>query len=385
METFLKQYAVRIRTCGPVYIGAGKQISKKEYLFDQRSGHISVVDIDRMYADLSRRKLTAAFEAYLLNPAENSLYNFVRANGINMRDTDSWVKYTLPTGDPDQNVHSVKNIDCFIKDAYGRPYIPGSSIKGMLRTMIEAVWFREHPEEQQAMQNDIRTAYRIQERRQKYLAREERSMAEASFHEDLYPDENGRPVLRDLKNDVMRGLIVSDSEPIEYNDMTLCQKIDMRPDGTYKALNAMRECIRPGVEIRFTLTIDPSVFPYSFSDLMEINRKFYRFYQEVCINRFKNPVSTHGNSTTFFLGGGAGYATKTDTYSVLDDSLAVEIVSAIINSTLPEKVRQRHGHEKDVSYGVSPHTLKCTKYQGNYYQMGACCLMKYHEVTQAAE
>ena len=36
------------------------------------------------------------------------------------------------------------------------------------------------------------------------------------------------------------------------------------------------------------------------------------------------------------------------------------------------KVPREHKHEKDLLYGVSPHILKCTRYQGKEYMMGQC-------------
>ena len=81
--------------------------------------------------------------------------------------------------------------------------------------------------------------------------------------------------------------------------------------------------------------------------------------------------------TTFFLGGGTGYVSKTVTYGILSEKDAVDQVSRIINATLNNCTRQEHGHRNDVRKGVSPHILKCTKYKGRLMQMGACCVTKY--------
>ena len=62
------------------------------------------------------------------------------------------------------------------------------------------------------------------------------------------------------------------------------------------------------------------------------------------------------------LGGGAGYPSKTISYGLASGREAHFMVSHVINETLPERVRNLHGHNKDVSLGISPHMLKCTIY-----------------------
>lgn len=71
------------------------------------------------------------------------------------------------------------------------------------------------------------------------------------------------------------------------------------------------------------------------------------------------------------MGGGCGYAAKTFTYPLLGRG-GVETVSKIIDSTLPFRARDQHKHRLDRQKGVSPHMLKCTQYQKQLYEMGAC-------------
>ena len=99
----------------------------------------------------------------------------------------------------------------------------------------------------------------------------------------------------------------------------------------------------------------------------------------ICVadDPFDKAPKTKGNSTTFFLGGGTGYVSKTVTYGILSGREAVDNVSKIINATLNNRARQEHGHHNDVRKGVSPHILKCTRYNGTLMQMGACCVVKY--------
>ena len=58
-------------------------------------------------------------------------------------------------------------------------------------------------------------------------------------------------------------------------------------------------------------------------------------------------------------------------------SFGESTVAKIINETLPPRVQREHGHHNDVKKNVSPHMLKCTRYNGKLLQMGACCVTKY--------
>ena len=68
------------------------------------------------------------------------------------------------------------------------------------------------------------------------------------------------------------------------------------------------------------------------------------------------------------IGGGAGYISKTVPYNMYSDKEAVQVVSNILETSTPKA----HGHRSDSRKGVSPHTLKITKYSGRTYQFGQC-------------
>lgn len=48
---------------------------------------------------------------------------------------ESWADYRMNTGDIVSG-RRLSLLDTFIKDLYGCPYIPGSSLKGALRTIL---------------------------------------------------------------------------------------------------------------------------------------------------------------------------------------------------------------------------------------------------------
>lgn len=50
MKNYLKSYRIHLKVLGPVFIGSGKELSKKEYLF-YKNNQIAVIDIAKFYLD----------------------------------------------------------------------------------------------------------------------------------------------------------------------------------------------------------------------------------------------------------------------------------------------------------------------------------------------
>ena len=175
----------------------------------------------------------------------------------------------------------------------------------------------------------------------------------------------------------MAGIIVSDSEPLSTEDLILCQKWEKHVDGNNKTINLLRECLKPGKVIRCTLTVDESLWKrtgkeFRVEDIMEAVQRFSERYQEAFLSKFT------GNHTisdrTVFLGGGSGFVSKTMIYSLFEGREAVAVTKDIFEKTeAPSKNKnEKDKHAKDMIYGVSPHILKCTRYQGKEYMMGQC-------------
>lgn len=374
---YLKQYRFVMKTLAPVFIGGGKDAGKKEYVFDRDKNTIMFFDVRKLYNGLEEQGLMPAFQDYMLKD-NRDLFTFFCSNNVKPAVYQQWASYNIPVGDRGLINHSTKNIALFVKDPYGKPYIPGSSLKGMLRTILENAYYLDetHADMADRMADQIDREIDHKKGRRYYLTNENREMAEDAFHRRLFPDKHGKYTkwqLREMVNDCMRGLIVSDSRPLEPSDLCVCQKIDVSKAGKENPSIILRECIKPGIQIAFQITLDTKLFPMTVHDIIVAMRQFYKNYQAVYMNRFQNVPKTFGNSTTFFLGGGAGYVSKTATYAVFPPDEAAYQTGKILNNTQPKK----HKHFNDKKLGVSPHMLKCTRYNNRMYQMGACCLVSF--------
>ena len=376
MDSYLKEYLFEIKTLSPVFIGSGKTIGKKEYYYDRRANKVILFNMKKLYQGLNKLKILPEFEKFLLN-GSGDLLHFFKDYNIGRQEYEPWIQYEAKMADEGLITKNTHAIQTFVKDPYGLSYIPGSSLKGALRTMIQCGYYLEHPDRAQSIARNVKNA--PPETRNRYLAREDRRMDVETVHRSLYPDTK----IDNQVNDILKGVIIGDSKTLPKNSLCICQKIDLSLNGQLKPMPLLRECIQPGITIQFPITIDTSVCNLTGKEILNRIRLFYTNYQKEFMDKFRNAPKIAGNSTTFFLGGGSGYVSKTCSYAIMHGNEAVETVGKIINNTLPGKVRRQHGHMDDARKGASPHTLKLTRYDGREKQMGAVCVTKFKDLSAA--
>jgi CRISPR-associated protein Csm5 len=347
---------------GPVSIGSGEEISKKEYVLYPKDHRIVVMDMPKLYALAQKKNLGSSFEDFLCPPAgyrrNQDLWSWIRKNRISGKELQRCVRYILPTGAIERSRNY--NVWAFVKDPYGKPYVPGSSVKGMLRTILLAGRLQKDPKR---FAREIAALQKGRGRGKDYLKKEIDAL-EAKVFRTI-----GRPDIRreDAVNDELSGLIVGDSEPLTLKDLILCQRLERKPDGKEKTLPILKESLRPGTPIRFSLTIDPSRCALTKEALLEAVERFDEVYQECFLSAFSGMDRLTGSEV--YLGGNAGFATKTVIYAALGRQAGIQTIRQIFRQT---NVPRNHHHERDQK--VSPHIVKCARYQGKLYEFGKCRL-----------
>lgn len=365
MKRVLKTYQLELKVCGPVFIGSGVEIQKKEYVFLNRST-VGVVDIGKLYLLAKRKHLENDFERFMVSDVREDLKHWAERNRIPARELESCLKYKVNVGDIQMEKGRMQ-IMAFVKDPYGKPYIPGSSIKGMLRTILLCSELMENPEKYRRDGQQVRAELQEARKGKNILQRNVKGIEEKVFNTLNRTDKS-----KDAVNDRMSGIIISDSEPLETSELILCQKWEYHMDGSCKTLNLLRECIKPGTVIKAKMTVDESVNPITVNEIMDGIKLFYERYYKVFQKKF--PTADRMADDTVFLGGGSGFVSKTMVYSLLGEKEAISTVQDIFEKT---NVPKEHKHFKDSRLGVSPHILKCTKYHGKEYMMGQCELKIY--------
>lgn len=370
----LETYTIKLKAIGPVCIGSGRVISKKETIYDKQKDVVYVMDVDKMFADLLKMRKEKAFEDFLLS--KDGLAKWFRDVNIDKTQYSKWIAYTLWAGDAVTEDKTIKEIQTFVKDPYGQPYIPGSSLKGAIRTALLGAEAKRRIEADRnegkynnkyaSIQKDIATnGINVKNARDyKDLDNSIDKLSVEIFNILKRTDEEQKPVKREnAVNDFMSGIIISDSKPLNCNDLVLCQKEDKKVDGT-KSKIMLRECLKPGTVIEFDLTIDTNVSKASIGAINTCIKNFVKSYYDTFMYKFEKTNKFADN--TIFVGAGTGYPTKTVMYQVLGRD-GVRQVANVITAKAP-----RHGHNKDVRLGISPHTRKVTTYKGMEYDMGQC-------------
>ena len=292
MTPYLKRYRMKITAIGPIHVGDGKQLKKTEFLYDKQRNRVFVLDSMKMYAYLEKEKLLDCFQDYVLGMGKNTnLFPFLQNQNIPRDSWESWKSYDY--GISVRENTSLNEIHSFVKDANGNPYIPGSSIKGMIRTALLAYLLGNNKEgrdeegifsyrdiDEGKIQSIRRT---VKQRRidggKRGLRSEVGELEALAFHQLDLKDGNRVENQKNAVCSILRGLLVRDSQPLSLIDLDLAQKVDLFSENTRRrvsrdakertnAISTFKEVLRPGTGIYFDLILDSKVFPYSLDTIL---------------------------------------------------------------------------------------------------------------------
>lgn len=367
----MKYYKGVIKTMGPVFIGDGGRFEKSDYVLNKNNKMMYVMDPFKMFQGLKKLGKLEEYEKFMLNNKYSDLFSFINENSL-LGDYSQWAKYCYYA---DFNMKQKgTQISTCIKDAYNKPYIPGSSIKGALRNaMLNAELIANNDK-----YADIANRINVNSfnGRNKYLSGEAETIElRAGFKADRKKDGE------DMLYSQFSGLRVSDSKPLSEKDLALCSKLDtlpMRADAKKRErqLPILRECIKPNTSIEFTLEIDERYCHFSIEDIEKAIGLMYNNMYEKFLSAYSSQKASI-RLNPLYIGGGVGYPSKTVAFSLFENKQdAVEKVSVILDnmdSKKPNKNEKMGEHLEDPAlYGVSPHMRKCTMYRNTNYDFGLC-------------
>ncbi len=366
----IKNYTLRLTVLGALFVGSGERIAKSEYIADREAGKIFVMDEHKLLNGLQERRLFTAYTNAVMAAQSGKysfdLFTFCRDNSIPRNVYSGWAKYAISISRSD-DLRKADIYSC-VKDPYGLPYIPGSSIKGALRNaVLNAVIMRQRDRFSDiAQQTESETFIK----RAAYLKRQSGIVDERAFH-TLNKDTDIKR--SNAVNSIFKGLRVGDSKPLSLNDIALCRKIDVLPDNSENKLNLYRECIKPKTVVECPVEIDAGIFPYSTDELIKMIREMYEMEDRMFLS--KMPEAEPETGTLLYVGGGSGFISKTALYALYSDrNRAVNAAARVLDNVDSKNKGKKVGdHLNDPrKYGVSPHTIKYTRYNGYDYEFGLC-------------
>ena len=395
MEHIFEYYTLRLTTKSPVFVGSGQSFDKKDFCLLKKNDKIRLMDMDKLieYPSQSDRNMEL-FEKFMLEDKTLAKEKTLSKSGKLYKGTDclekKWLNiflnliempvtqrercaiYEIDNEGMFQEENTPCEIQRFMRGADGRAYIPGSSVKGMLRTALLQYLIRQNPDKLPYGENIKRT---------------EKDLDSTLINTLALKYKEGVPDTANAVNSIMKGISISDSEPISNDYFTVCKKIDMSPKNKQGEINTARECIKPYEEVIFHMKVDKRYFkPVGITTdtkelFSEMIKSFDNEYRKFYLTKFRNVDfnDTELKNDFLVIGGGSGYFGKNVIYTRYGFQKGLKKVSKYMY----EKDLDKDGNPKDKdgkmknpddfhNHGISPHMLKLTEYQGEMYHMGIC-------------
>lgn len=375
----LERIRVELTVKSPLFIGNGQNLTQKEYIICGKKWIIP--SMQKLLSELVKRNLIDAFESYLTSGSTKSLTEWLISMGIRITENEPWVLYSIPSSNLRGNVLNV-----MIKDAEGRPYIPGSSIKGAIRTALiasrmDAMHARKVIEDANAVIEAAKKVDYKKKQNVKLSGKEEEIIRTLKFKEDRKEDKKS-----DAVNDLLRGIEVSDSAPFAPNSLIVCQKTDAHLTHSTREEKDMpmplfRECVAPGSKTVFYLTIDHNILPKSFiKELTDALNKWDQHLTDYAssIELYKLSIldpKCPAGSIPITLGGGVGFQSKSLIYPAADfcDKIDGRDIVDIVDDVLSAQFYKTYKYE-NADGAASPYCRKLTQYNKAYMPFGKCSM-----------
>lgn len=253
-------YRLEIEVLTPLHIGSGVTL-KQGFDFEVHNGLTYRLNEDAILTD--KWPEDPAQQRIFLN---QPLANLLEADDYHAHP--EYFRYTL------HGMPAMKEIREAIRDVQGRPYIPGSSLKGALRTALLCGL----------------TDKRVFQRRDFGPSGGPREAKEAASRLE-------KALLgRDPNRDVLRAIQVGDSSPVSTAALTL-QRVQMVPQ-----LNIDVEAIQRGARLTATLRIDTWLLQQSgqrglewTEQVTKYTRRITEVAQYIAIRRLHHEWQYHAN------------------------------------------------------------------------------------------
>lgn len=364
----LERYRLTLETLSPVFIGSSQDdLSKKESILLPKDGLVLIPDLNKLISFLEQKRSLEAFEQFLFNEGDRrTLLMFLQDQSIQVSPNVPWVQYRLRCSSADMK-DRLNKLSRFVKNTQGQPYIPGSSIKGAIRTAMLA---------RRSTEEVLRGVKETAERN----ARQRMAQGEENPLRILPLDPNPKKKY-DAVNDLLRSLEVSDSAPFGDDSLIVCRKIELTEvgdvkgaangDGSRKSSPPLyRECLRPSLKTHFYLTIDRSLAKDQLTiEMIQEALKQWNRVQNEYADQFDHwHLDLKGMETKdipIVLGGGVGFQSK----SLLMKLKAGRKIT--IHRVLKAQFRDRYQYEEELP---APYMMKLAQYNGSFYPMGRCSL-----------
>lgn len=415
----LVSFRCRMKVITPIHIGDGKKYTKMDYVYDRQLKKVGILSQQNFFRFLTKENLYNGYQDKIRNAEYDNSGNVIFENypwltavghkNILERHPELFISIL----DVPEHMRNLNVIDREIRDVFGNPYIPGSSLKGMLRNAVMAdliLKAKRDPKTSSRMvqiwQNLDQEIKTNRQSKARNFAASEISALEATLFREIF-DQEGKALSRQLA-DPFRGILVGDSEPFRPDSTMLCAKEDLmvkagQPDKS--KISLQRESLRPGLETTFRVTLDVAHLKAAgigqicdaatlFDCVKTYRQSVLDLHEKLLTTKFTNNSDLNykparieaSDGVSCVLGGGVGFQSHSLLYALAPD--AVE-ASRVVANLLDKQFPKVHTAQKDSI--AAPRTIKTTtlvpdrtypsqilKEGKGRYKLGICAL---REVT----
>lgn len=257
-----KRYRAKLVALSPIHIGTGEPVPACRYVVPDGNVGLGYCLKESFVAKLLVEGKIST-KQYMENP-------FRQDDPVFGKDFDPKNRfYDLDFTKAARDLN--KEAQPFIRDAFGRAYIPGSSLKGMLRTSLAFSLLLEDPNQKKNLIKSLEEfppsgllekMRRVNKSNIRDIRRKNHKRAdiiESLFRASSCSRERPNP-----QNDILRALKVSDSEPADRPLVMAATNIFTSRDGALEPLSrktptSFCEVAEPGTVFSFDITIDEAL------------------------------------------------------------------------------------------------------------------------------
>lgn len=333
-----KLYKMKLKILSPTFIGSGEEYDRCDYIYDGQ--YINIIEQNKWIEYLIKEDLLDEFTDKLGKSGKNlEIDKWLKSKN---KDLKKVIKRCCIKKFKISNMTDFKSntIHSFVKNIEGKPYIPGSSIKGAIISALVGYYGGQKKWDADKIQK--------------------------------------------IK---IKGISISDSTSFDLENLELYKKKDriiINGEEKQNELPIYRECAIPGTVVDFTIRIDEKLIRESginnFKGLDSIYEslcsKFNVLYDEKIgiINNYDTildymPGEVYKDGKLekgiLILGGGAGFHSKSIISSLYDFNDAFDETQEIFKKGIARK----HHHEKDDF--ICPRAIKLADV-GKMVYMGFC-------------
>lgn len=395
----IRHYKLVLTAIGPVHIGDGGSYSGKDY-FKLNEKRVAVLDAKRFVAGLSPGQLEEYCTFLTTTDSGSSLQGYLDRHAGLKAHASKCVAYQvdMTLAKARRGTDQYYEVARFVKDGQGCPYVPGSSVKGMLRTAILTHLIPGNRASYEGLYDPA-------------AARDRRRRATACKGVEREAFRRERPDSSDdrVVNDIMRYVSVSDSVPLTTDDLVFVKKYDkfsrhdsadhklpmgsISRDPEYyegNALNIYRECLKPGTRIELSLDVDERIdgyldgFKLDGKGIVSALASAYELYSRCFLDAFDLDVAAGARNddsapddghavpitrqVTCYLGGGIDFDSKTVINALFGNSNdGLREIAGILYSQFPTRLDTSLHKElqREVrAAGYSPIAMKAKRRRG---------------------